>query len=247
MVQKTNYFYIDETGHINNDSVVFVYGCIKTDTPNILSETLSNLKEELADDPILSEFGERVKQNNFHATADPFDIRTQMFRLMPHLNFRAYFTVLIKEGVYFDSLKSKFEDYQIIEEMLRKVVIRRLKDKGESYVFFFEELEVEKKSLKRIIESIFKNYTNNYNLEFIIVGKENETMPVVDYLSFVLNKILTADKQIDDWVIRAFEAMKDKIALIHFQNDDSYFSRKGKEETIITIENIIKKLVAVKG
>ena len=84
-MKKTNYFYIDETGHINNDSSIFVYGCNKTDTPTLIEDTLVSLKEKLADDPLLYEFGERVKKENFHATGDPFDIRTIMYLSLIHI------------------------------------------------------------------------------------------------------------------------------------------------------------------
>jgi len=245
-MKKTNFFYVDETGHINNDSSLFIYGCMKTDTPKLIEETLDKLKNELAEDAILREFGEKVLENNFHATGDPFDIRTAFFRLLPYLNFRAYFTVLFKNDEYYRNLKSKNEDYQIIESLLRKILIPRItKNKNDINKFYFETLEVEKKSLKRILDDIFSSFSDEFDLEYFIVEKENPNIPVIDYVNFLLNKIFTTEnnKPLVDWISRTFEAVKDKIALIHFQNDDSFYSRLGDENHLIEIKNIKTKMV----
>jgi hypothetical protein len=47
--KKTNYFYIDESGSINNDSKIFIHGCIKTDSPIALTTALTELKQQLLD------------------------------------------------------------------------------------------------------------------------------------------------------------------------------------------------------
>lgn len=245
---KTNYYYVDETGHINNDSTLFVYGCIKSDTPNLLEEALKKLKDTLADDVLLSEYGERVKKNNFHATADHISVMTEMFRLLPHLNFRAYFTVLLKEGTYYENLKATKEDNEIIELMLHKSVIPRIKkNKKEYYKFFFEELEVEKRSLDKILNSVFSSQKKLNFINYEIVSKENPNMPITDYVSFILNKILSSEGNIENWAKSAFDVIKDKIALIHFQNDDSFLSRFANEENTINFKNLRKKLAVVKG
>lgn len=244
-MKKTNFFYIDETGHVNNNSPIFIYGCIKTDTPKLIEETLQNLKIELSDDALLREFGERILENNFHATDDPFDIRTAVFRLLPYLNFRAYFTVLFKNDEYYKNLKSNKKDYQIIESLLRKIIIPRItKNKNDINRFYFETLKVENKSLKRILDDIFEPFSDEYDLEFFIVEKENPNIPVIDYINFILNKIFTAekDKPLPDWVSRAFEVVKDKIGLIYFQNDDSFYSRFGDENHLIELNNLRAKM-----
>lgn len=243
---KTNYYYIDETGHINNDSSLFVYGCIKSDTPMLLEKALQKLKDTLADDVLLSEYGERVRKNNFHATADHISVVTEMFRLLPHMNFRAYFTVLLKKGTFYDDLKANKEDNEIIESMLRKVILpRMIGKKKEQHRFFIEELEVEKHSLNKILDSIFTAQQNLDNIEYKIVGKENSNMPITDYISYILNKILSEDDKVENWMKANFDVIRDKIALIHFQNDDSFLSRKGNGNNTISYENLRKKLAVV--
>ena len=242
-MKKTNFFYFDETGHINNDSVLFIYGCIKTDTPKLIEETLNRLKQELTEDVLLREFGERILKNNFHATGDPIEVRTDMFRLLPYLNFRAYFTVLFKDGNYYKKLKTEKKDHEIIELMLRKIVIPRItKNKTDINRFYFERLDVQKKSLRKIIDDIFVPYSKDITKPEI-VNKDDPNIPVIDYISFILQQILTPDKdgKIPNWASRAFEAIKDKIALVHFQNDDSYYSRLSDKEHQIEFENLINK------
>lgn len=250
-MKKTNFFYIDESGHINNDSPIFLYGCIKTDTPLLIEETLNNLKDELAEDPLLREFGKKVKENNFHATGDPNDVRTAVFRLLPHMNFRSYMTVLFKHNklysnLHFHKIKEQYKDHELIKLMLHKIIFDRVRsNKDDINKFYFEELQVQGKSLDKILEEIFLSFPDEYDTEYFIVGKEDPNMPVIDYVNFILNKLFTQaidGDSMQDWVVRAFQAIEDKIALIHFQNDDSFYSRQGKVERTISIDNIKNKM-----
>lgn len=248
---KTNYFYIDETGHINNDEPIFAYGCIKTDTPKLIEKVLEELKEELAEDPLLAKFGEKILKNNFHATADHFDVRTQFYRILPLLNYRAYFTVLFKNDNYYKKLKAEKEDHDIIKSMLLKIIKPRItKNKDDKNIFFIETLEVQKKSLKKIVEEIFDLFKHDYHIDYKIVDKHCQNMPVVDYLCFVLNKVLiqkeNENEKIAEWVTRTFEILKDKIALIHFQNEDSYYSRHGAINKQIELNNLESKRQCIK-
>lgn len=243
---KINYFYIDETGHINNDEPIFAYGCIKTDTPKLIEKALLELKEELAEDPILAKFGEKILNNNFHATGDAFDVRTQFYRILPLLNYRAYFTVLFKNDDYYRRLKTENEDYEIIKSMLLKIIKPRVtKNKNDKNIFFIETLKVKNKSLAKILEEIFNTFKDDYNVEYSIVDKGCQNMPVVDYLCFILNKIFVQKKNenidVAEWVERTFEAIKDKIGLIHFQNEDSFYSRHGKKNKQIELNNLLLK------
>lgn len=248
---KTNYFYIDETGHINNDEPIFAYGCIKTDTPELIGNVLQDLKEELAEDPLLAEFGEKVLKNNFHATGDHFDVRTQFYRILPLLNYRAYFTVLFKNGDYYKTLKNEKEDHEIIKSMLLKIIKPRItKHRNDKNIFFIETLEVQNKPLEKIVDEIFSIFKDDYNIEYSIVDKNCQNMPIVDYLCFILNKIFiqkeNENKSIAEWVSRTFEILKDKIGLIHFQNEDSFYSRSAAEDKRIELKNLKTKRQCIK-
>lgn len=248
---KINYFYIDETGHINNDEPMFAYCCIKTDTPKLIENVLEELKEELAEDPLLAEFGEKILKNNFHATKDHFDVRTQFYRILPLLNYRAYFTILFKNDDYYKRLKTEKEDHEIIKSMLLKIIKPRItKNRNDKNIFFIERLDVQNKPLTKIVEEIFSIFKDNYNVEYSIVDKHCQNMPVVDYLCFILNKIFVQKenekKTIDEWVNRTFEVLKDKIGLIHFQNEDSFYSRHASKNKQIELNNLKLKRQCIK-
>lgn len=242
---KSNYFYIDETGHINNDSPIFVFGCIKTDTPNMIDTILQNTKEELSSDKLLMEFGTRLIDNNFHATGDPADVRTAMFRLLPYMSFRSYFYVLLKSGEYYSTLKKERKDHEIIEMMLKKLIKSKLeKHREEMNYFYFETLEVQGKKLTKILKSIFDEFSELKNFEYHIVGKECQNMPIIDYMNFTLNKILTCDvdEALPDWLNRTFNAIKDKMGLVFIYNDRKYYSRFGDENDNINLQNLKSRM-----
>lgn len=248
---KTNYFYIDETGHINNDEALFAYGCIKTDTPTLIENVLQNLKEELAEDVILGKYGEKILKNNFHATGDQNDIRTAVYRILPFLNYRAYFIILLKNDDYYKKLKLEKQDHEIIKFMLLKLIKPRItSNKYDKNIFFIETLKVQNKSLTKIIDEIFDIFKDDYNIEYSIVDKHCQNMPVVDYLCFILNKILVQrekeDKNIANWISDRFEAFKNKIGLIHFLNDDTFYSRHGQIDGQIELDNLELKRQCIK-
>lgn len=155
-MQKINYFYIDEAGHINNDSPIFLYGCIKTDTPDTLEKALIKIKEELSEEVYFTHLRDKLLEKNFHAVDDHFDVRAAIYKILPYQNFRGYFVVTNKKSEYFKELKSKREDFEIISYLLKKLIIPRVtSNKSDKNIFYFETLEVEKKSLERILEELF--------------------------------------------------------------------------------------------
>lgn len=110
-----NYFYIDESGSILNDSRVFIHGCILTDTPDLIRITLDQLKDELRDDLYFDKVIQNSNQFDFHAVEDHPDIRTAIYRKLITLNWRAYFVILKKSGTFFEEFKKNEED-EIINE-----------------------------------------------------------------------------------------------------------------------------------
>jgi len=74
--KQINYFYIDESGSILNDSKVFIHRCIVTDTPNLIRTTLEGLREELKDDLYFDKVIKDPDKFDFHAVEDHPDIRT---------------------------------------------------------------------------------------------------------------------------------------------------------------------------
>jgi hypothetical protein len=63
--KKVNYFYIDESGSISNDSNIFIHGCIKTDSPITITDSLLKLKKELRNSLYYDEFRHKIVKQGF--------------------------------------------------------------------------------------------------------------------------------------------------------------------------------------
>lgn len=241
MPKRTFHYFIDESGHINNNQNIFLFGCIKTDTPTISEKIIESLKEELKSDLYFEDYREKLN-NPFHAVDDHPDVRTAFYRIIPFLNFRAYFEVIIKDSEYFKTLKNKKKDHEIIKEMIRRLIKPRiLKNPKDKHEVFIETLEVEEKSLKKIIDEI-KNEFTNIEIEFIILEKGNHNLSLIDYLNYIIFNIFEKDGKKFNANLRQqqnFNMIKQKIALIHIWNSDKYFSRTSTE---ISLENLRKIL-----
>ena len=243
MSKRTYYYYIDESGHVNNDQAVFLYGCIRTDTPGFSTTAVEKLKEELKDDIWFFEFEEQIKKG-FHACENHFDLRTAFYRILPLLNFRAFFEVIYKESQFFADLKVENKDYEIIAKMLKNLINRMvLKEREAKHIFYFEELEVQSKSLKNILAEIFTSY-ENIDIEYYIVGKGDDNLSIVDYINYSLfNIFVESDEKKfrkNTTTIKMFDVLKEKIGLVHIWNNNTFFSRKGKSEELIEIDNLRK-------
>ncbi|UNY98787.1 hypothetical protein MQE36_00175 [Zhouia spongiae] len=247
-MKKTNYFYIDEAGHVNNDSAIFLYGCIKTDTPSTLEKSIEELKSSIIEEVYYEDFRKSLIERNFHAVDDHFDIRAEMYKILPYLNFRGYFVVTNKMSSYFKNLKKEKEDYEIIDLMLRKLIKPRVsKNREDKNCFIFETLEVEKKSLKNILDELFSGLSKKYDVEYEIVGKENVNMAVIDYVNYNLYSVLNPNDKPQKRTLQNFEILKDKIALINVLDDNSFYSRKGDLEHLVEIKNIRNKMAGDRG
>lgn len=249
MSKKTFSYYIDESGHINNNQPVFLYGCIKTDTPNLSIDAIKLLKEELKDELYFVEYLEEIEKG-FHACENHPDIKTHFYKILPLLNYRVYFEIIYKNSQFFIDLKDQKQDHEIIAKMLKNLINRMvLKEKDCKHIFYIEELEVQKKSLNDILIEIFNSYIG-IEIEYHIVSKGDENLSITDYINYNLFNIFVESddkkfKEKNQRVINNFNILKEKIALIHFWNNDSFYSRIGKPEKFIEIDNLRKVMTEV--
>ena len=245
--KKTNYFYIDESGSINNDSKVFIHGCIKTDSPIALTTALTELKQELLDTLYYDDFVTRIKGEGFHATENNMDMRADFYKLLPILNYRSYFVIINKDTEYFKKLKSEKEEHEIFSLTLKKLLLDRIeKNKDDKNIFIFETIQISKKSLENILKELFESIDQTYDCEYKIVGKDEENMGVVDYLNFIFNHILTDEKPMKR-MFQNFELVSPKIAVIYLLNNNLYLSRKKKKHHKINIENLLNEFGGKSG
>lgn len=246
---RTNYFYIDEAGTLGNDSKIFIHGCIKTDNSVIIEKALLELRKTLIEDLYFEGFIERIKQEGFHAVENHHDIKTQFYRLLPFLDYRAYFVILDKTTPFYTQLKQKKNDYEIFEYTLTKLLSDRIvKNKTDKNIFYFERINIEKKALSVILKDFFSSLDSSYDCEYHIVGKEEENLAVVDYLNYMFFQILEdlknkkVKKNLEfDRMMLNFNLVKSKIGLINIVHSDTFLSRKKKFEKRIEYDNLIKE------
>lgn len=237
-MKKTNYFYIDESGHINNNSNVFIHGCIKTDSPETLLKSIKKIKDEILEEDYFIEDLERIEEEGFHATDNHPDVRTHYYKRLPFFNFRAYFVVVNKNSDYFKILKTKKEDYEIFEMFLRKLIKDRIQsNKNDKNIFYFENIEIEKKSFQNIIKGIFDSLDETFDCKYKIVGKEIMNLSTIDYLNYILYCILNNDK-VNDRMEKNFNLIAPKIGVINILNRNVFLGRKKTDDKKINIINL---------
>lgn len=246
--KKIFHYYIDESGGINNNDPVFLFGCIKTDTPDLSNYAIQELKDKLKDELDFLPFLERIEKG-FHACSDHPDIMTKFYEILPFLNFRAYFEVIIKKGDFYNELKKKNRDFEIISKMLENLIRRMiLKNPDDKHLFYVEELDVSEKSLKKILDEIESKYVSKIDLKIEIIPKGNNNLEIPDYVNNNLFAIFEPDEKkfiSNERKQGRFNNLRDKIALIHIWNNDSFYSRKGKTEKQIEIDNLRKVMAEV--
>ncbi|WP_296684013.1 hypothetical protein [Flavobacterium sp.] len=239
--KKTNYFYIDESGNISNNSDLFIHGCIKTDSPETIKDALEKLKADLLDDLYYEDFKGRIQKEGFHATENNFDMRADFYKLLPLLDYRSYFVVINKNTDYFRELKNKKEEHEIFKYSLEQLLLDRInRNKGDRNIFIFEQIEISKKSLKTILDEIFGSLDNSHNCEYKIVGKEEENLGVVDYINFIFFHILSVVDS-KPRMKQNFKIVAPKIAIVKLLHNKVYLSRKKKQNHKVTLDNLIRE------
>lgn len=233
--RKTNYYYIDESGHVSNNSRVFLMGCIKTDNPIELERQINNLKEELLEDIYFNGTKEKFRKQGLHAVENHPDIRARIYGLLPLLNYRSYFVILDKTDAFFKEISKVMTPSEIYGFTLKKLLKDRIiRNKNDNNIFFFENIDLPDISLKVIIDSFLKEY-QNYRIEYYIVNKQNVILSVVDYLNYIFYNLLESN-QFKERMKENFELMRPKIASIHLINKNVYLSRRNE----IDLDDLLK-------
>lgn len=237
--KKRNYFYIDESGNISNNSPIFILGCIKTDSPKSISDALVKLKSDMVSDIYYQRFKTKILKSGFHATENTPDMRTELYKLLPLMDYRAYFVITKKNSDYFiESMKTKDES-EFYAYCLKKLLTDRISShKNDKNIFYFETIQLKKKSLRKILEDFFSNYGEEYDNEFFIVGKDEENLAVIDYLNFIFNNLL-GDKPIERMEFN-LELVSPKIATIHLLHKNTFLTRQKGENFNVNLTNIKK-------
>jgi hypothetical protein len=225
--KKTNYFYIDESGGILNNSPVFILGCTRTDTPRLIENSVSKLLADFEDEIYFSPMIEDIRRQGFHAVENHFDVRAAFFRLLPVLNFRAFFCILNKQKPPILELVNKGEETKVYLLALNKLLRGRLNNRQDNNVFIFEELQFQKGSQQQVLDNFFPPYVKEGHVIYQIVGKENLNLATTDYMNYIFYSILTAKKLKDvQRMVDNLELAKPKIAVLHMYHTGTFLTRR---------------------
>ncbi len=236
--KKINYFYIDESGNINNDSTIFIHGCIKTDSPSTITESLVKLKEELRSSLYYDKFKDKIAKQGFHATENNMDMRADLYKLLPLLDYRAYFVITNKKSDYFIRNINKMDESEYFAHSLRKLIYDRIvANKRDKNIFYFETIKLQKKSLEQNLDDIFGKLDSNFDIEYHIVGKEEENLAIIDYLNFIFYHLFTEENPMPRMKLN-FDLVSPKIALVNFIHQNIFFGRKRSKNFQVSLDNL---------
>lgn len=240
-MKKINYFYIDESGSISNNSGVFIHGCIKTDSPKSINDALKKLLLELTDSLYYEGLKERILDEGFHATENNIDMRADVYKLIPLLDYRAYLVITKKDSDFFRLKMKNMDESDYFEYSLKQLIMDRISaHKEDRNIFFFETIQLTKRSLKEILDNLFASLSKKYDCEYKIVGKEEENMGIVDYINFLFFHILEEAKP---WprMQANVNLVSPKIAIIKYLHNNTFLSRNKEEEFKVNLLNIQEK------
>lgn len=238
--KKTNYFYIDESGNINNNSDIFIHGCIKTDSPQTITDALVKLKTDIQSSLYYDDIKKTILKQGFHATENNMDIRAEVYKILPLLDYRAYFVITNKNTVFFREKMKTMDESDFFAYSLKKLLKDRIEaHRYEKNIFIFETIELKRKSLSKILTDFFSNYDGKIDCEFCIVGKEEENLAIVDYLNFLFYHIFSDVKPFPRMKLN-FNLVAPKIALVNYSHKNLFFSRQKKEEFKVSLQNLQK-------
>jgi len=237
--KKRNYFYIDESGSIGNDSPIFIHGCVGTDSPDTISNGLKRLKQEMLSSIYYEALRDRIMKDGFHAVANHPDMRADVCKLLPLLEYRAYFALVDKNSAYFKSLRTRYQEYEIFQFFVNKLIMDRLRGNVDATnIFYFEYIHVAKRSLDAILSDIFDRISNSYDCEYKIVAKEDEeNMAVADYVNYIVYQVLSKLEP-SERMQQNFNLIAPKIGLINILHRNVYLARKKRPDRRINLTNL---------
>lgn len=235
--KKTNFFYIDESGGILNNSPAFILGCIRTDTPQIITDNISKLLQGFENEIYYSPMIDQIKVQGFHAVDNHPDVRARFFALLPILNFRSFFSIINKTKSPLKELIDNKEEDKVYLLALDKLLKGRFNNRTDNNVFIFEELQFKDRSQQKILDEYFSPYMKDGNIEYKIVGKEEVNLAISDYMNYIFHILLPAkDLKKVQRMVDNFELIKPKIAFINILHSGTFFSR----EKPFTIDEIVQ-------
>ncbi|MES2006332.1 MAG: hypothetical protein V4450_17570 [Bacteroidota bacterium] len=224
--KKSNYFYIDESGGILNDSPAFILGCTRTDTPDLVKNSIAGLLKEFEQEIYFAPMLEQITEQGFHAVENHPDVRARFFAILPVLNLRSFFCIINKNISPFKELISKGAETEVYLIALDKILKGRFNNREDENVFIFEELQFKEGTQQKILEAYFAPHIKDGNVRFEIVSKAELNLATTDYMNYIFHTILTAKElKKQQRMLDNLELVKSKIAFINILPPDVFLTR----------------------
>lgn len=232
----TIYYYIDETGTLDPSKSekdrFFVLSCNVTDTPEDIRSSLTDLKNEIENNPYFASQLEKFQKKGFHASANHFDIRAKYYSKLHSLNFRTYSVIVDKWCSKFNDLVSRDRAYY---EILFVLLYKRILSNRQFYnIIILEEygkkpqnhLKKAKLIVEDIIQQIKEKYDINPVVDVVVHDKSDINLSMVDYMNYVLFHMLSPKPY--NRMKENFSLIEPKIGLVHSFFEKKFFSERNR-------------------
>jgi hypothetical protein len=237
MIENSNYYYIDESGAIDNNSKFFILGCYKTDSPEEIRDALEDLKNEILNAPYFAYERKKFIKEGFHGCDNHPDIKSRFFNLVATLNVRFYILILKKDSSFFEKMKEdKLTSVEIYNICINKLLSDRLtKTRNDNNVIVFEQygskpnnwLKNVQNVLKGTISKIDNKFGKNISYEVQVHDKSDLNLSVIDYINHIFVQFFEKGS-IQNRMRQNFEIIEPKIALIYKMDKDLFYDKNNK-------------------
>ncbi|MDQ1164603.1 DUF3800 domain-containing protein [Flavobacterium sp. SORGH_AS_0622] len=231
---STSYYYIDESGAIDNNSKFFILSCYKTDTPEEVRSAVEKLYKDILNAPIFAiERRELIKQKGFHACVNHPDIKSRFYNLVAVLNIRCYVLMLKKDSDLFRKMKENMSSTEIYNACISKLLCDRLtKTRNDNNIIIFEEYGGKPKKWLANVEGVVKDicrridekFASNIKCTVDVHDKSDVNLSVIDYINHIFVQIFEKEN-LQARILDNFTIIEPKIALIYKMDKDHFFDK----------------------
>lgn len=235
-VKNSNYYYIDESGSIGGDSPLFIHGVIITDSPNLIEQTLQNLKTKIDNSAYFEEFSARFKEEGFHAVDNHFDIRAAFYQELVYLDWTAYLVIFKKDSDKYRFINKGVNSHVFKFTLFKVLRDRLIKRRGEKNHLVLESIDLQGQSLESIVNELQLSLKDKVAFTWDIKGKDELNLGTIDYVNYIIFKILTSTNK-DVRMEQTFRMLASKIAVIHFPHNNVYLTRGSDQISVDQLKN----------
>jgi len=212
---------------------IFMIGYIELEDNRLISKEISELKNEIRNDPYLKDIPS-IKRSliHFHAKDDCPEVREKVFKTISEFDFKTFIIVYRKDS---DHFKNRFEGNQVMlySYLVEKLLENRLHLYSDINIYFSKMGNIVREqtmmSAIKSAQSLFSgkwnhDYTNNINID-IQYPSQMAGLQIVDYMLWSVYRLFINRE------VRYYNYVKDKISLIHDIMDtdnypENYYTRK---------------------